>query len=269
MPERALMAVFAHPDDESFGVGGTLARYAAQGVTISLICATRGEAGEISDPSLATPERLGQVREAELREACRILGVKHLRFLDYRDGKLARCDFQEAVGKVVRAMRELRPQVVVTFGPEGVYGHPDHVAAHRLATAAFHASGDGARYPEQLQEGLRPHSPQKLYYVAPPRRRFEAFRRYLAETGLATPLPDVDMGRFGVPDEAITATLDIADYLAVKLAAIRSHRTQVSPRDPFTAMPPEVVAQFFKQEHFARAVPPPGEGEADLFAGLD
>ena len=153
----SLMAVFAHPDDESFGIGGTLARYGADpGVRVVLVCATRGEAGEISNPELASSERLGEVREQELRCACRTLGVEDLFFLDYRDSgmagtaenedprALAQADFDEAVGKIVAHIRREQPDVVVTFDENGGYGHPDHIAIHHLTKAAFAAAADPA-----------------------------------------------------------------------------------------------------------------------------
>src|SRR5512136_1013163 len=155
-----LMAVFAHPDDETFGVGGTLARYGADPeVRVVLVCATRGEAGEISDPQLSTAEHLGEVREQELRCACQKLGVDDLFFLGYRDSgmagtpenqdprALAMADEGEAVGKIVAHIRRERPEVVVTFDERGGYGHPDHMAIHRFAKAAFAAAADPAMYP--------------------------------------------------------------------------------------------------------------------------
>jgi LmbE family N-acetylglucosaminyl deacetylase len=144
------MAVFAHPDDESFGIGGTLARYSADpGVQVVLVCATRGEAGEISDPSLGTKDRLAEVREAELRCAVTALGIDELLLLDYRDSGMAgtpenlhpqslnMADFDEVVGKIVYQIRRLRPDVIITFDPTGGYGHPDHVAIHYHTRAAF------------------------------------------------------------------------------------------------------------------------------------
>jgi LmbE family N-acetylglucosaminyl deacetylase len=149
-PKLTLMAVFAHPDDESFGIGGTLARYGADpDVRVVLVCATRGEAGEISDPELATPERLGDVRERELRCACQVLEIDALHLLGYRDSgmagtpenrdprSLAMADADKVVGKVVAHIRLERPDVVVTFDEMGGYGHPDHIAIHHHAAAAF------------------------------------------------------------------------------------------------------------------------------------
>ena len=166
---RRLLVVLAHPDDETFGCGGVLARYAAEGVRVSLICATRGEAGEIRDPSLATRGNLAQVRERELRAACEVLGVEDLYVFGYRDSGMkgapdnqhpeALCQARpsEVAGKIVEIIRSLGPQVVVTFDPTGGYGHPDHIAIHNAAVEAFGAAGDASRFPEQLGDGLEPH----------------------------------------------------------------------------------------------------------------
>nr|NIY11953.1 hypothetical protein [Gemmatimonadota bacterium] len=129
-----LMCVTAHPDDESLGFGGTLARYAAEGVETSLVVGTRGERGRFGDGSEPHPgpERLGEIREQELRAAAAVLGVRHVRFLGYRDSELDQADAVEAAGRIASHIRELRPQVVVTFDPFGAYGHPDHIAISQL-----------------------------------------------------------------------------------------------------------------------------------------
>ena len=147
MAPRSLLAVFAHPDDETFGGGGLLARYAAEGVRVSMVCAPRGEVGEISDPSLATRENLGEVRERELRDACRVLGIEEPIILGYRDSGMAgtsdnanprafsQADQEEVVEKVVEIIRRERPHVLVTFDPNGGYGHPDHIRIHQATLA--------------------------------------------------------------------------------------------------------------------------------------
>lgn len=272
MAERlSLMAVFAHPDDESFGNGGTLAKYTEQGVVTSLVCATRGEAGEISDPALATRDNLGQVREQELKLACSILGISDLRFLDYVDGTLASVDEQEAVGKIVRAMREIKPQVVFTFGPDGVYGHPDHVAVNRFATNAFHSAGNPHAYPEQIQNGLQPWSPLKLYYVAPPRERFQRMGEYASQLLPDTTWVDRDWTSFGVPEKQITTCVNVGRYIDTKLAAIAAHQTQVMPNHPYAFLPKNILKQFFGEECYVLAeslVGNPNGRESDLFQGI-
>jgi LmbE family N-acetylglucosaminyl deacetylase len=159
-----LLGVFAHPDDETFCAGGTFARYAKDGAEIMVVSATRGEAGQIRDARVATRRTIAAVREGELRTACERLGVAQVRCWDYRDGALAEADLPGLVGRVVEVIREFRPDVVVSFGPDGGYGHPDHVAISAAVTAACRQSGDLASYPGQLAAGLAPHQPGRLYY---------------------------------------------------------------------------------------------------------
>jgi LmbE family N-acetylglucosaminyl deacetylase len=166
-----ILGVFAHPDDESYCAGGTLARYVAGGAEAMVVSATRGEAGQIRCANLATRRTLGAMREQELAEACRILGVQHMRCLDYQDGKLHKADPQELAGEVVRLVRGFRPDVVITFGTDGAYGHPDHIAICEATTRACTVAGDSQAYPEQLAEGLSPYAPPRLYYSHFPRSR--------------------------------------------------------------------------------------------------
>jgi LmbE family N-acetylglucosaminyl deacetylase len=159
-----LLGVFAHPDDETFCAGGTFARYAKDGAEIMVVSATRGQAGQIRDASVGTRRTIGAVRENELRLACERLGVAQVRCWDYADGGLADADYAGLVGDVVHVIREFRPQVVITFGPEGAYGHPDHIRISAAATAACIQAGEPAFYADQLSGGLAPHQPGRLYY---------------------------------------------------------------------------------------------------------
>ncbi len=175
---RVLLAVLAHPDDETFGSGGTLALYAQRGVEVHLVCATRGEAGTVSAEFMQGHKSIGALREHELRCAAQHLGLSGVHFLDYRDSgmggtpdnehpnALVNAPMDELVGQITHYIRTLKPQVVLTFDPAGGYGHPDHIAVHRATVEAYHAAGDSARYPE----GPPPHSPQKLYFSTFPRR---------------------------------------------------------------------------------------------------
>src|SRR5438105_1444393 len=159
MSSLALLGVFAHPDDEQL-MSGAFAQAVKEGMRTGLICATRGEMGEIADPALATPENLGEVREGELRAAARVLGVEHLWFLDYKDSGMMgtppnedpdnfmRSDQDEALRKIVKIVRDFKPTVMVTFDETGGYGHPDHITINRLAIAAFSAAADPNMYPE-------------------------------------------------------------------------------------------------------------------------
>jgi LmbE family N-acetylglucosaminyl deacetylase len=159
-----LLGVFAHPDDETFCAGGTFARYAKSGAEIMVVSATRGQAGQIRDASVGTRRTIAAVREAELRLACERLGVAHVRCWDHLDGALAEADFHVLVGQVVQLIREFRPTVVVSFGPDGGYGHPDHITISAAATEACRLAGNTDSYPGQLAAGLAPHQPERLYH---------------------------------------------------------------------------------------------------------
>ncbi len=279
---RTLLAVFAHPDDESFGIGGTLARYAAEGGRVVLACATLGEAGEIKDPSLGAVEQLAEIRERELRCACDVLGVSELHLLGYRDSGMAgspdnddprslvQADPVEVVGKIVRVVRQVRPQVVVTFEEGGGYGHPDHIAIHHHTVAAFQAAGDPRQYPEHLVMGLEPHLPQRLYFTALPRRFFRGLARCLEDMGLdLSRFGDFDWESMGVPDELCIAEIDVSAYVDIKRRAFQCHRSQFSLDSPFGLIPPEVQQEFMNTECFSSPDSwlEPGQGPGtDLFA---
>jgi LmbE family N-acetylglucosaminyl deacetylase len=280
-----LMAVFAHPDDETFGTGGSLARYGADPeVRVVLVCATKGEAGEISDLKLATPENLGKVREGELRCACRVLGVDDLFFLGYRDSGMAgtpenleahalvMANFDEAVGQIVAHTRREKPDVVVTFDESGGYGHPDHIAIHYHTTAAFTAAADPTQYPEQIEAGLQPHQTRKLYYTAIPHRFFRAVVAKMQELDMEVPQRYLDRLEqpIGLPDEACTTDIYVKEYWDTKRAAMDCHATQLHPDSIFAALPPDVMRELSAWECFQLAESDVGEdGEVhDLLAGL-
>src|SRR5690349_1705033 len=163
MTDLRLLAVFAHPDDESMGMGGTLAKYAAEGVETHLVCATRGERGWFgSEDQNPGPDALGQVREKELENAIQQLGMKGLYFLDYLDGEVDRADHTEAIAKIAAYIRRIMPQVVVTFPPDGNYGHPDHVAMGQFTSAAVVLAADASF---KDAENFAPHRVSKLYYM--------------------------------------------------------------------------------------------------------
>jgi mycothiol conjugate amidase Mca len=279
-----IMAVHAHPDDECISTGGSLARYSAEGLRTVLVTATHGEEGEIVDPSMDPDEvrpKLGDVRLEELRCACQQLGIGESRLLGYRDSGMAgtpanqhpecfaQADLHEAVGRMVRLVRELRPHVLTCYDEKGGYGHPDHVRVNRVTIAAFHAAGDPARYPDV---GPAPWQPQKLYYTAYPRsyilQRYEIMRSMGAETPLDR--PDFDPRRVGTPDERITSRIEIRPHLDQKMGALRCHRSQVPPTWWYLQIPRHLLSDKFNQEFFIRMashVPAP-DPEDDLFAGL-
>jgi N-acetyl-1-D-myo-inositol-2-amino-2-deoxy-alpha-D-glucopyranoside deacetylase len=280
------MVVHAHPDDEVIGTGGVLARYSDEGIRTVLVTATLGEEGEIVDPELNTPEikaRLAAVRREELQRAIAILGVTDLEILGYRDSGMVgtesnehpesfnKADLDEATGQLVQLVRAYRPQVLISYNEYGGYGHPDHIAAHKITVAAFAAAGDAARYP---QAGV-PWAPAKLYYTNSPRRQLQNAWAQMHERGLKTPLdnPDFDISRFTVPDDQITTVIEIGGYLQRKLDALREHRTQIAVDGVFLAIPEDIRRLVFGKEYFTRVeshvpVPQQGEYEDDLFAGL-
>lgn len=277
--EHSLMAIYAHPDDEAFGTGGTISRYASEGVKVYLVSATRGEVGEISDPSLATPETLGCVREDELRCAAKTMGVTQLVFLDYHNSGMAgtpenqdprafvNAQAEEVVPLLVSLIRSLRPEVIVTFEPNGGYGHPDHIAIHKHTVAAFRAAADPTCSP-----GLgAPWQAKRLFYTAIPHSFFEDMRQQMTDLGLDTQdLVDLDDPSLRWPDEAINVHLDVSHSVELKWQALQCHRTQFGPGNLFRRLPEERVKKLMSKEYFALAWPEPGAGLQlpDLFAGV-
>ncbi len=276
MSTKRLLGVYAHPDDEG-GVSGAMLYYKTLGVEPGLVCATRGEVGEISDPALATPENLGQVREGEMRAAAEVLGVNNLWFLDYRDSGMAgtpenrdprafvQASAAEAVGKLVAIIRQFRPQVMVTFDETGAYGHPDHIAIYRYTTSAFYAAADGVQYPELGP----PHMVSKLYYSAFPRSFARQMREWMQGSDYQGFLSDLDPEKLGVPDELINVRLNVEPWLESKNRSWSMHRTQINPNDPMSQLPQEIMRKWRSNEYFqlaATRVGPDVEGENDLFA---
>src|SRR5262245_13536631 len=150
-----LLGVFAHPDDEVFCAGGTFAKYAAEGAEVMVVSATRGDAGQIRDAAIATRRNLGDVRAKELQESCRNLGVQHSQCLDYGDGTLRDLDINILIEHITGIIRSFQPDVVITFGEDGAYGHPDHIAISIATTQACRLSGMPGQFPHQLERGLK------------------------------------------------------------------------------------------------------------------
>lgn len=274
MERKCVLAVYAHPDDESFSVAGILRKYRDAGIKTALLCATRGEQGQICNPALATPETLGQVREQELGEACRILDVSDLTFLDYHDGSLSTANVDEAVSLIVYHIRRLRPQVMVTFAANGDYGHPDHIAIHHFTVSAFHKAGDPRCYPEQLRDGLRPYAPRKLYAHAlawsvmrKVYRQLQVAGAPIAPGGNAATIP---VHQMGTPDEQVTTVVPLDGWqLAAKMAAMQAHRTQMDPNGPFYRFPSGAVREWLETERFQLIYPKHARvREDDLFVGI-
>lgn len=278
--ENSLLAVYAHPDDEAFSTGGTLSRFAKEGVKIYLVCATRGEVGEISDPQFASPETLGDVRENELRCAAETMGISELIFLGYRDSGMEGTEENrdsrafvnapagEVVTRLVNIIRRLRPGVIVTFEPFGGYGHPDHIAIHDHTVAAFHTAADSGRFAE-----LGPAwQASRLFYSVIPRSFFLEMRARMEELGLDTSdLDEFDQPGAGWPDDKITVKLNVKATVEDKWEALNCHRTQFGPGNLFRQLPDVEVKNIMGWEYFALAWPeaPPGLTLPSLFSPIE
>jgi LmbE family N-acetylglucosaminyl deacetylase len=262
------MCVLAHPDDESLGTGGTLARYAAEGITTSLVTATRGERGRFHDNAVSPgPEVVGKAREAELMAATRELGVKDVSILDYPDGALDAVDTSRAVDAIAVHIRRLRPHVVITFAPDGAYGHPDHIAISQLTSAAIVVAADpSARLP--LQTGA-PHRVSKFYFIAWSAKKWTAY-----EAALRKLVFKVDgEERQAVPwqDWAITTVIDTSAVWPTVWRAVSCHRTQMSIFGKLAELSEEHQQFLWGTQEFYRVFSTVNGGrtrETDLFEGL-
>lgn len=278
MTTKRLLGVFAHPDDEGT-MSGAILQYNTQGIESGLICATRGEVGEIADPALATPENLGQVREKEMREAANVLGVHHLWFLDYRDSGMdgtpenddarsfIHVSAAEVVGKLVAIIRQFRPQVMITFDESGAYGHPDHIAIYRHTTSAFYAAADDVQYPE-----LGPaHAVSKLYYGAFPRSIVQSMAEWMRSQHYEGSFRNLDPDKLGIPDELISVWLDVESWRETKDSSWSKHRTQAGSARFREQLPEEIQRKWRKYECFQLAASRVGRdlaGGNDLFAHI-
>ena len=268
MAPLKLLCVFAHPDDESMGMGATLAKYSAEGVETHLISATRGERGwfgpEEQNPG---PGALGQLRETELRRAAETLGMKSVHFLDYVDGDLDRANPAEVIAKIVAHIREIKPHVVVTFPPDGNYGHPDHIAVSQFTSAAIVCAAD-ASYADA--KNLPPYRVSKLYAMVDS----ESFINFI------TPLFgeitfDVDgqtRGEVAWKDWMVTTRIEMSAHCVTALRAIKCHESQLASIAPLAELPEEQVAQALSlQGTFYRVFSLVNGGrkvETDLFEGV-
>jgi LmbE family N-acetylglucosaminyl deacetylase len=269
MPEQLkLMCVLAHPDDESMGTGGILSKYAAEGVATYLICATRGERGWMDD-QVASPglEVLGKMREAELLQAARVLGLKQVEFLDYIDGELDQVDPAQAIARIASHVRKVRPQVVVTFPPDGAYGHPDHIAISQFTAAALVCAAD-CNYDQA--NGYAPYRVPKLYYVVDSRRIKDIVADYIGE--LAMEVDGVKRGHVAWEDWAITTQVDATAYWQTAWRAIKCHQTQVQEMVEMLDNQPEAIHQdLWGRQSLYRVYSLVNGGrkrETDLFEGI-
>ena len=288
--DRRLLLVHAHPDDETIGTGAVMARYAAEGAHVTLVTCTLGEEGEILVPGLThlasdQQDALGEHRISELAAACAALGVTDHRFLGgpgrWRDSGMMgttqndrpdcfwQADADEAVRALVAVVREVRPQVVVTYDENGGYGHPDHIQAHRVTVAAFDAAGDPAYAPE-LGE---PWAPAKLYWTAISKSWLQRGIDQLRASGHEDffGVESADDLPMGVPDEAVTTEVDASAFIEAKIAAMRAHATQIAVDGPFFALSNNIGQGVWGIEQFTLARGTrrdPEERETDLFDGV-
>ena len=277
-PARTLLAVFAHPDDETFGTGGTLALYASRGVAVHVLCATRGEVGEVEPEMLKGYASVAELREAELRCAAQHLGLAGVQFLGYRDSgmsgspdnhhpqALVRAPVEQVAAAVTVWIRRLRPQVVITFDPAGGYHHPDHIAIHHATVRAF----ADASNPSVRAEGLPPFQPEKLYFSTFPRRSLRVLLPVLRLLGRGTRFGknrDIDLAEIAKEDFPVHTRINIRPVAERKRLASACHASQQMPIRGFTR-----VWMWMSEggETFMRSYPPAPRGlrERDLFNGV-
>jgi len=277
--ELTLLAVHAHPDDESISTGGILAKYSAKGFRTVLAYGTAGEAGDILNPEFVIPKpglNIKEIRAIELAAAVKVLAVGTVYFLGYRDSGMAgspenhhpqafaQADIQEATARLVEIIRRVRPHVIVTYNEKGTYLHPDHIMANRVTLRAFQASGD-SRF--EIRETLDPWQSAKLYYTAIPLERIRRMYRTVKERGEE---PGFDPEVLGTPEDKISTVVDVREYLAQKLEALNCHQSQMNPNSIMRRMPEEWRLEVMGYEHFecVHGCPAADTKETDLFEDL-
>ena len=263
-----LLAVLAHPDDESLGFGGTLAKYSSEGIETYLVTATRGEAGRFfSLGKSADPSEVGRVREAELRAAAAVLGVSEVSVLGYPDSALDKVPHSIAIPAIASHIRRIQPHVVVTFGPDGAYGHPDHIAISQFATAAIVCAADPA-YPLET-ESAHPHRVAKLYHLTWRRQKWEAYQAAFRK--LTSTVDGVERQAIPWPDWAVTTELDTTTVWPTVWKAVCCHQTQISIYERLGDLDAEQQKNLWGSQEFYRVFSAVNGGraaETDLFEGL-
>jgi mycothiol S-conjugate amidase len=282
-----LLQVHAHPDDEASKGAGTTAKYHAEGVHTVLVCCTGGEAGDILNPAVpdpGSPEKMHELRMAELRESVRVLGYDALHLLGYHDSGMpdsdtnkrpdnfANAPMDEAIGRLVKIIREERPQVIITYRDDrNFYPHPDHIKVHEISVPAFDLAGDPEAYPDAGE----PWQPLKLYYVSWSIARVKALHGVYLERGEESPYTSWFERGFDTDRvDEFTTLIDVSEYMQQRRDALLAHRTQVDPEGHWFRLPDEVVRQVFPWEEFtlARSLVDngvaDGEREDDVFAGI-
>src|SRR3954470_13728749 len=263
-----LMCVLAHPDDESLGTGGTLAKYAADGVATYLVTATRGERGRFHDGEAHPgPEIVGKTREAELLAAAGELGLSEVNVLGYPDGAVDTVDAPQAIEAIAGHIRRVQPHVVVTFGPDGAYGHPDHIAISQLTGAAIVCAADPATrlWPEMGE----PHAVSKLYFIAWSAKKWTAYQAALKK--LVFKADGEERQAVPWPEWAITTAIDTSAVWPAVWRAVSSHRTQMSIYGKLSELSEEHQRFLWGTQEFYRVFSAVHVGharETDLFEGL-
>jgi mycothiol S-conjugate amidase len=282
---KTLLALHAHPDDESSKGAGTMAKYAKEGVRVVLVCATGGEQGEILNPRMDKPgilEKMAEVRKAELETACDILGVSQIYYLGYFDsgmpgtesnkdpGAFTNADPKEVVGKLVEIIRKERPEVILGYDESRGYEHPDHVAVHKWGVQAWHDAADPKKYPE-LGE---PWAAGKLYFFATfSKKRMQMLHEAALEKGIETPFGGwlENWDTMGFEDPVVTAQVDVSDYIELRSKALLAHATQIDPDSFWFAIPDDVQREIYPWEDYTlvEARVEVDQPEGDLFAGIE
>ncbi len=269
-----LMAVLAHPDDESLGAGGVLAKYASEGVDVFVLTATRGEQGRYhghrsGEPQHPGPSALARLRESELRAAASVLGVREVSVLDYADQHLDLTNPGDAVMAVAGHLRRVRPDVVVTFGPDGAYGHPDHIAISQFTTAAVVAAADPAFACDGVEAAMPSHSVSKLYYLALRESSLAAYQSAVRK--LTSTVDGVERQPMPWPDWAITTVIDTRSYWPTVWQAVSCHESQVVAYERLKDLSPQHHEALWGWQSFYRALSLVNGGrarETDLFEGI-
>jgi LmbE family N-acetylglucosaminyl deacetylase len=270
---RRLMVVAAHPDDETLGFGGALARYAGEGVRTFLVTATRGQGGRYLGHPSDSPEHpgraaLAQIRERELHEAAAALGISRVSLLDYEDQHLDRADVGEAVAAIAREIRDARPHVVLTFPPDGAYGHPDHIAISQLTTAAIVAAADAGFHGRGQPLGPA-HTVSKLYYLAWPEATWAAYQGAFKK--VVCTVDGVERQATAWPDWAVTTVIDTGAWGDAVWRAVACHASQVGAYAALKTLEPSRRDALWHSLSFYRAFSLVNGGrrtESDLFEGL-
>jgi LmbE family N-acetylglucosaminyl deacetylase len=267
MTELRLMCVFPHPDDETLGMGSTLAKYAAEGIATYLVTATRGERCWTDDPAAYPgPQALGEIRTAELHAAAQVLGIHEVASLDYIDGDLDQADPAEVIGQIVAHIRRVRPQVIVTFGPDGAYGHPDHIALSQFTSAAIVCAADPSYVDPQTQPE---HRVAKLYYMVDTKADAEAFLSVIGD--IIFPVDGVNRGLVAWNEWAVTTRIDATDHWRTMLRAADCHASQLPGYQNFEVLKQEQYKTLWGIRSFYRAFSTVNGGrrlEHDFFEGL-